>query len=402
MYAFFTPQAVRDVLVEHADAFSLHDLGGPLAAFLGDGLLSLDGDVHKQHRRLLLPAFHRQHLERYQTVMVQQTKALLDHWENEERVNILREMQRLTLRVAAATLFDVEINEQSDALSKAFATGLELGNLFWLCWNVPVLRWNLPITPYGRLSRAFATIDRTLSERIAERRARAEDPGDTLSLLLASRDEQGNGLSEKQVRDEAITLLFAGHETTANWLTWALYLLASHSAVREKLLNELATVLAGRSPSVEDLVHLPYLEMVLTETLRLYPPAWVLLRRARKNVEIDGTPVAAGDLVWLSQWVMHRMPEYFPDPETFLPERFDPRSGMKHPPLAFFRLSKIPLRNVQAPLQRTHRNAIQFPGISYGYHPSGRPVAAPIEVELARSGRTVSGTWLGVHPRGSS
>jgi cytochrome P450 len=181
--------------------------------------------------------------------------------------------------------------------------------------------------------------------------------------LLASRDEQGNGLSEKQVRDEAITLLFAGHETTANRLTWALYLLASHSAVREKLLNELATVLAERSPSVEDLVHLPYLEMVLTETLRLYPPAWVLLRRARKNVEIDGTPVAAGDLVWLSQWVMHRMPEYFPDPETFLPERFDPRSGMKHPPLAFFRLSKIPLRNVHLFNERTGTpfNFLEYP-----------------------------------------
>src|SRR5260370_1743466 len=318
MYAFFTPQAVREVLVEHADAFSLRDLGGPLAALLGEGLLSLEGEPHTQQRRLLLPAFHQKPLERYQTVMVQQTQTMLERWETEERVDILRDMQQLTLRVAAATLFTTEMTEHSDALAKAFTTGLALGNLFWLWWNVPVLRWNLPIAPYGRLSRAFATIDRTLSERIAERRARAEDPGDTLSLLLASRDEQGNGLSEKQVRDEAITLLFAGHETTANWLTWALYLLASHSAVREKLLNEFATVLSGRSPSVEDLVHLPYLEMVLTVTLRLYPPAWVLLGRARKNVEIDCTPVAAGDLVWLSQWVRHRMEGYFPDLETFI------------------------------------------------------------------------------------
>lgn len=336
MYAFFTPQAVRDVLVEHADSFSLRDLSGPLTAFLGDGLLSLDGALHKQHRRLLLPAFQRSHLESYQTLMVQQTEAILDRWKCGKQVDMLREMQRLTLRVAAATLFNLEINEQSDVLGKAFATGLELGNLYWLWWNIPILRWNLPFTPYGRLSQAFANIDGFLSKMIAERHARSDNPGDVLSLLLAARDEQGNGLSERQVRDEAITLFFAGHETTANWLTWALYLLARHPAVRAKLQGELTAVLAGRCPTSSDLLRLPYLEMVFTETLRLYPPAWVLLRRAREHVEIDGTPVAVGDVVWLSQWVMHRMPEYFSDPETFLPERFDPTSGRKHPPLAFF------------------------------------------------------------------
>jgi cytochrome P450 len=339
MYAFFTPQAVREVLVEHADAFSLHDLGGPLTAFLENGLFSLEGEQHTQQRRLLVPAFHHQQLERYHTIMVQQTQTMLERWEKEEQVDVLREMQQLTLRVAAATLFTAEIDEHRDALAKAFTTGLALGNLFWLWWNVPVLRWNLPITPYGRLSRAFATIERVLAGHIAQRRAQpahADDPRDLLSALVAARDEQGNGFSDKQVRDHVITLLFAGHETTANWLTWALYLLARHPAVRENLVHELATVVAGRCPSTEDLVHLPYLEMVLTETLRLYPPAWVLLRQARRAVEIDGTVVAAGDLVWLSQWVMHRMPAYFPEPETFLPERFDPTTSRKHPSFAFF------------------------------------------------------------------
>jgi cytochrome P450 len=155
-------------------------------------------------------------------------------------------------------------------------------------------------------------------------------------MLLAARDEDGSALSDRQVRDEAMTILLAGHETTANVLTWALYLLSLYNTAREKLLDELSTVLVGRAPTVEDLAHLPYLKMVINETLRLYPPAWVLLRQASETVEIDGTRVAAGDVIWLSQWVMHRMPEYFPDPETFMPERFDPQHGMKHPQFAFF------------------------------------------------------------------
>lgn len=336
MYAFFTPEAVRAVLVDHADSFSHRELSGPLVSFLGDGLLSIDGDLHKQHRRLLLPAFHRQRVEGYQALMVHSTQRLLDSWEEGKQVDIFREMQRLTLSVVSKTLFNVEISGHTEALGKAFTSGLSLGNNYWVWWNVPFLRWHLPITPYGRLSQAKARIDRFISEIITERRASDTDAGDIVSLLLAARDEDGSGLSDKQICDEAITILFAGHETTANVLTWALYLLARHPVVREKLLNELSTVLAGRSPTIEDLGDLPYLEMVINETLRLYPPAWVLLRRARESVEIDGTNVSAGDVVWLSQWVIHRMPEYFSDPETFLPERFDPQQGQKHLPFAFF------------------------------------------------------------------
>jgi cytochrome P450 len=336
MYAFYTPEAVRAVLIDHAHSFSNREISQPLVTLLGDGLLTIDGDLHKQHRHLLLPAFHRKRVENYHDSMVHYTQRLLDSWEAGQQVDMLREMQRLTLSIASSTLFTVDISEHTEELGKAFTTALSRVNDYWVWWNIPFLRWNLPFTPYGQLYRAKERIDRFIAEIITERRANSQDAGDIVSMLLAARDEDGIKLSDGQVRDEAMTILVAGHETTANLLTWALYLLSRHAAVREKLLNELSTVLAGRPPTLEDLVHLPYLEMVINETLRLYPPAWLMLRRAMESVEIDGINVSAGDVVWLSQWVMHRMPEYFPDPETFMPERFDPQHGMKHPQFAYF------------------------------------------------------------------
>ncbi len=336
MYAFYTPEAVREVLIDQAHCFSKREVSEPIVSFFGDGLLTIEGELHKQHRHLMLPAFHRKRVESYRDTMVDATQRLLESWAAGQQVDMLHEMQRLTLSIASRTLFTVEIEEQTEELGKAITTALSSGNTFWIWWNIPFFRSNLPFTPYGRFYRAKARVDRFVSEIIAERRASGADTGDIISMLLAARDEDGMGLSDRQVRDEAMTILVAGHETTANLLTWALYLLARHPAVREQLLNELSSVLAGRSPTVEDLAHLPYLEMVINETLRLYPPAWLMLRRARESVEIDGTHVSAGDVVWLSQWVMHRMPEYFPDPEAFMPERFDAQHGMKHPQFAFF------------------------------------------------------------------
>jgi cytochrome P450 len=336
MYAFFTPEAVRAVLIDHASSFTNRENTEHLITFIGDGLLTIDGELHKQHRRLLLPAFHRKRIEGYHDTMVEYTQRLLASWRPGECVNMLGEMQRLTMSLAAKTLFNVEISERTEDLGKAFAAALEQANTYWVWRSIPFLGWNLSFTPYGRLYRAMSELDRFVYQVIAERRASDTDAGDILSMLLSARDEDGTALSDRQVRDEAMTILLAGHETTANVLTWAFYLLSRDATAREKLLGELSAVLRGRAPTIEDLAHLPYLEMVINETLRLYPPAWVLLRRASETVEIDGTRVSAGDVIWLSQWVMHRMPEYFPDPGTFMPERFELQHGMKHPPFAFF------------------------------------------------------------------
>ncbi len=336
MFAFFTPEAVCAVLIDHASSFTNRENSEPLRALIGDGLLTIDGELHKRHRRWLLPAFHHKRIEGYRDTMVEYTQRLLDSWKPGELVDMLGEMQRLTVSVAAKTLFNVEISACTQELGRAFTTALEQANDYWVGWNIPFFRWNPPFTPYGRLYRATARLDRFVFQVIAERRASSQDAGDILSMLLAARAEDGTALSDRQVRDEAMTILLAGHGTTANVLIWTLYLLARHAAVREQLLCELSTVLKGRAPTIEDLAYLPYLETVINETLRLYPPAWTLLRRASETVEIDGTRVSAGDVIWLSQWVMHRMPEYFPDPETFMPERFEPQHGMKHPQFAFF------------------------------------------------------------------
>lgn len=336
IYSFFSPEGVRAILVDHARSFSNRENNTGLLPLLGDGLLVIDGDFHKQQRRLLLPAFHRKRIESYRDIMVAYTQRLLDNWKPGQQVDMLHEMQQLTLSVAAKTLFNVEVNEQADELGQAFTTALKYANEYWRWWNIPPLRVNLPFTPYGRFCRARALLNQTVYSIIAERRAHQEDTGDIVFMLLAARDEDGLSLTDTQVRDEAVTLLLAGHETTANLLTWTLYLLSRYVAVRERLLDELYTVLAGRAPTIEDLARLPYLEMVIDESLRLYPPAWALARTAMEDVEIDGTRIPAGSYVFLSQWVMHRMPEYFPDPETFMPERFDPQHGNQHPQYAYF------------------------------------------------------------------
>jgi len=263
MYAFFTPEAVRAVLIDHTSSFTNRENTEHLIAFIGDGLLTIDGELHKQHRRLLLPAFHRKRVESYHDTMVAYTRRLLDSWRPGEQVNMLSEMQRLTISIAAKTLFNVEISERTEELGKAFTTALEQANDYWVWRSIPFLRWNLPVTPYGRLCRAMEELDRFVYQVIAERRAGSQDAGDIISMLLAARDEDGTALSDRQVRDEAMTILLAGHETTANLLTWALYLLSRHATAREKLLGELSAVLAGRAPTVEDLAHLPYLEMVI-------------------------------------------------------------------------------------------------------------------------------------------
>jgi cytochrome P450 len=330
----FRPEHVRYILVEQARKFAKPNRGGfNLRFLLGDGLLTSDGDFHRQQRRLVQPAFHKHRVESYADIMVQMTQEMLAEWQPGSQVNISQEMQYLTLRIIAKALFNLD--------SRAIAS--ELGHAFDNVINRSRRQLNilermgleLPFSAYGKAMAGKRTLDTFVYNLIAQRRAEGRDTGDVLSMLLAAQDE-GNTMTDKQVHDQVLTFIAAGHETAQNTLSWTFYLLSQHPEVQEKLLSELQIVLNGRAPTVDDLAHLPYLEWVINESWRMLPPAWTQGRRAIEEVELDGYHFPAGTFFIVSQWVLHHLPEIWGDPETFRPERWDPVNGQKVPQGAYF------------------------------------------------------------------
>lgn len=300
----------------------------------GQGLLTSEGEFHKRQRRLIQPAFHRRRIEGYADAMAADAAAAAARWQNGETVDISREMTRLTLRIVARTLFSVDVEEESarevgqalDALVDAFSVVAVLGS---------AIR-KLPLPSVRRANRARKTLDALIYRMIAERRRTGGGGEDLLSLLLAARDEDGSAMDDRQVRDEAMTLFLAGHETTANALAWSWYLLAGHPEAEARFHAEIDAVLGDRLPGAADLPSLPVTRQVLAEAMRLYPPAWAVSRRATEPVTIGGYPVPAGSGVLASQWVLHRDPRFFPDPLAFRPERWTEDFEARLPRLAYF------------------------------------------------------------------
>ena len=324
----FRPEYIRYVLTENPKNFTkANRKGGPnLRALLGDGLLTIEGDFHRQQRRLVQPAFHRKRVESYAEVMVQQTKEMLAGWQPGMQLNIASAMQQLTLRIIAKTLFNVESHALIAQLGQAFNDVIE--NPVRSMSGLKVLR--RPFSGPSKNQQGKRILDDFVYKLIAERRADGRDVGDVLSMLLAAQDE-GNTMTDKQVHDQVLTFVAAGHETAQNTLSWTFYLLSQYPEVREKLLAELHTVLSGRAPTIADLPNLPYLEWVMNESWRVFPPAWVQGRQAIEAFELDGYSFPAGTIVMLSQWVLHHEPEIWGDPDTFRPERWDPARNEKVP-----------------------------------------------------------------------
>lgn len=331
----FRPEHVRYMLIENPRNFVKPTRGfGPnLKALLGDGLLTIEGDFHRQQRRLVQPAFHRKRVESYAGAMVQLTQEMLAEWHPGLELNIARAMQELTLRIIAKTLFNIDSRTQTDALGKAFTTVIE--NPVRRRGPLPRLRIDLPFTAYGKNKAGRRGLDSFIYTLIAQRRAEGRDVGDVLSMLLAAQDE-GNSMTDKQVHDQVLTFVAAGHETAQNTLSWTFYLLSQHPEVRDRLLNELHTVLAGRLPTIEDLPNLPYLEWVINESWRVYPPAWTQIRQAVDAFDLDGYHFPAGTIFIFSQWVLHRLPDIWGDPQVFRPERWDPANELRLPQGAYF------------------------------------------------------------------
>lgn len=343
--------ANRYILVDAVDNFLVSPLIEKVHArwIVGNGLLFIDDPQHKVQRRLIMPAFHRKRIEAYQRTMRETTTQMLDRWEPGVTLDISKEMHQLALVIAGRTLFSMDLGGDARELGQAVATMINtLSNPL----NLGLAQLPFDVPPVGRgrtLRRGLARIDRVLGKIIERHRREGDDTGDVVSMLVAAHDEEGNGLTPQQVRDNLLTLFVAGHETSANALTWALYLLAQHPHVTCKLLEELDRELKGEAPMATDLDRLPYLEQVVKETLRLYPPAPSANRVARESFEWKGYIIEAGELVTYVPFVSHRMPTQFREPEVFRPERFDPVKGDPIAPYAYIPFAAGPRSCIGAP-----------------------------------------------------
>jgi cytochrome P450 len=338
-YLLNHPAAVKHILQSHhlhysKDVYALTFL----KALLGEGLLTSEGASWLRQRRLMQPAFHRKRLSALSTVMTDATCTMLESWQGiaqrGEVLDISQEMMRLTLRNVGLALLSRDLSNEMDRLGQAFAAYRTL-LMQYLYTPFPPL--GVPTPRNRRLQATIRELDTIIEGILAERRKQNIDTGDLLSILLQTRDEEtGEGMTDRQVRDEVMTLLLAGHETTATALTWTWYLLSQHPLIEDRLHAELDQVLSGQPPSVEHLPRLPYTRMILEETLRLYPPTFSLSRRALVDDEIGGYALPAKSTILLCPYTTHRHPAFWEDPDEFKPERFLPERAAGRPHFAYF------------------------------------------------------------------
>lgn len=331
------PAAIEDVLVTRAGHFAKGRVLERAKRTLGEGLLTSEGTVHLRQRRLMQPAFHKARINTYGEAMVRAAVVVRDAWQPGVPLDVSREMNRLTLKIVSDTLFGAEVGGDSETarVQQAITDVMEMFDLVLL----PFVDWlmRLPLPRVRRYRAAQATLDRVINGIITSRRAAGGDRGDLLSMLLSAQDTEGGsgGMTDVQLRDEVITLFLAGHETTANALNWTWVLLAGHPQVAARLHAELDAVLDSRTPAPDDVARLPYTRAVIAESLRLYPTAWTMGRRALKDYRWNGIEMPAGSLLLMSQWVVHRDPRFWPDPERFDPERWL-SDGTDRPRFAYF------------------------------------------------------------------
>ena len=334
MLVFNTPELAQAVLVEHAADFDkgpvIHRAFTPV---IGNGLINNEGESWRHQRKLLAPAFTHRHIAAYADTMVAYAERAQAAWTEGAELRVDREMTRLTMSIVGKTLFDADVFDETDALGAAITTAIQyLEYSISHFFPIPV-GW--PTARSRRTRAAIAQIAQRLQAMIDERRASGADRGDFLSLLLAARDDSGEGMNDTQVRNEAMTLFLAGHETTASTLAWAWYFLAQNPETYAKLQHEVDTALGGRPPAVADLPNLPYALQVFKEALRLYPPADSIGRTALHDVDVAGYPVRKNGMVSIPVYTIHRRPEFYPDPERFDPDRWTPEREKALPRYAY-------------------------------------------------------------------
>ena len=352
----FRPEHVRYVLTQQPENFTNREVAGGLVFgnmlmlsllarslgnrvtqglqdLVGDGLLTTDGDIHDRHRQLLQAALTRPRVERHGDLIVRYTREVVDAWHGGAEMDLEHDVQALTLRIITKVLLDFDVR------------GTRVGRLIEGVLEQPVglvetilnARIELPFTAYGRRLALLHEADQFVYDLIDRRRAEGRDAGDILSVMLATPEEGGAvALTRKEVRDELVSLVAAGYETTTNSVLWTLHLLAEHPQVLERVQGELRSVLAGRDAAADSVGQLTYLDWVIKESMRVYPSAWTQGRRAVAAFDLDGYHFPAGTLLMFSQWVLHRLPDVWQDPEVFRPERWDPAHGQDLPHWAYF------------------------------------------------------------------
>ncbi len=316
------PEANNFVLVSHPGNFVWRDGSfGDLIPLLGDGLLTIDGDYHDRARRIMMPAFHSEQIQASHVTMAVEAEAAMAGWRDGAVVDIYEWMRNLAMRIAMRALLGLDPDEHGHGADAAHHFEVALG---FYGTDAPARVMRGPGSAWRRMIRSRAVLDRIVFGEIARRRAHPDDERlDILSLLISARDEDGSGLSDTEIRDQVMTLMFAGHDTSTSTVTFQLYELSRAAEARERLRDELDGVLGGDAPDAATLHReLPYLDMVTDETLRLYPPAWIGPRRAIRTFEFAGHEVPAGAYVNYCSYASHRLPHVFADPDRFEPERF--------------------------------------------------------------------------------
>lgn len=324
-YLLNHPDLIRDLLVTNNAKFKKGRALQRAKKLLGEGLLTSEGENHLRQRRMIQPAFHRQRIAEYAKAMVEYADKMANKWQDGETRDIDKEMMHLTLQIVGKTLFNADVENDATQVGQAMTNLIELFNYLLLPFSE--LLEKLPFPQSKRFNRAKETLDKVIYGIIDERRKSGADKGDLLSMLLMAQDEEtGGAMTDEQVRDECLTIFLAGHETTANALTFTWYLLSQNAEKEAKMHAEIDRVLDGRLPTAEDYPNLKYTEAVLAEAMRLFPPAWAIGRLSTEEHEFGGYQIPQKSLVLISPYVTQHDARFWDDADRFFPERWEKQS----------------------------------------------------------------------------
>lgn len=332
-YLLFHPDHIEQVLRHDHRHFSKDRLTHQLSSILGKGLLTNEGEDWRKQRRLIQPGFQHEKVQQYAGIMVSLARRTAERWQPGERRDIHSDMMQLTLEIVAKALFDADVETDARAIAGSLNTIL---TFFENPVNWPRFRYWIPTPGLLRFRKAVKCIDEVIYSLIENRRREGFSKDDLLSLLLQAQDEEGSTMSDQQLRDELITLLLAGHETTALALSYSFYLISQHPDVEGKLREEIREVLGDRPATMEDIARLTYAEQVIKESMRLYPPAWTLGREALEECEIGGFTFPKGAQFDLPQWIVHRDPRWHVQADQFIPERWGDERTADLPRCAYY------------------------------------------------------------------